>query len=255
VALAAAIAGAGLSRPLIGGESQKKTKAEREAALKEQKAREAAEKELITRLRTVVNAAQWKQAEELYKQLVEMEPAVWIYQVKLGDVQFALEKYEAALGTYEKALRLARAQLNTTTPNPYPPNTTFYINEVLVDEGNIYAKHKKSELAISSYKKAAELGPLTAEGYFNLCAMQFNMKIVEGTLAACESAIVGDPKHADAYYIKGSLLMAGSRKDSSGQIVPAPGAVEALSRYLLLEPRGAHAAEVKAMLESAGLKQ
>ncbi len=253
--LAAMLASAGPARPLSGVESQKKTKAEQEADLKAQKAKEAEENDLVAKVRDAVKNEQWEKAAFLYKRLIQMEPAVWIYQVKLGDTQNKLGQYDDALHTYEAALKLAWEQLKTITPDPYPPGTKTYIGGMLTDEGNIYLKQKKNDLAVAAYMKAAEIAPLPADAYFNLCATQYNMGMNEGALPACEKAIAADPRRADAYFIKGSVLIAESKKDSTGKMVPPPGAVDALKKYLELAPSGPHATDVKAMLDFVGVKQ
>ena len=71
---------------------------------------------------------------------------------------------------------------------------------------------------------------------------------------ACDKAIPADPNKADAYFIKGSLLIAGSKTDSSGKVIAPPGTEEALSKYLQLAPDGPHAKDVKEMLTYIGSK-
>ena len=53
-----------------------------------------------------------------------------------------------------------------------------------------------------------------------------------------------DPKRADAYFIKGSVLLGDSKVDAKGNMVAPPGTVAALRKYLELAPNGGHAAAV-----------
>jgi len=77
---------------------------------------------------------------------------------------------------------------------------------------------------------------------------------VAGALDACGKAIAADPNKADAYFIKGSLLVGESKTDASGKMIAPPGAAEALKKYLALVPNGAHADDVKQMLSFIGTK-
>jgi len=70
----------------------------------------------------------------------------------------------------------------------------------------------------------------------------------------CDKAIAADPKKADAYFIKGSTLFGSGKLDAQGKYIVPPGTLETLKKYLELAPDGAHAGDVKAMLEAAGVK-
>jgi hypothetical protein len=96
------------------------------------------------------------------------------------------------------------------------------------------------------------LDPNPATAYFNLCATQYNAGNVGGALTACDKAIAADPSKADAYFIKGSLLIGESKTDSSGKVIAPAGAAEALKRYLELAPNGPHASDVKQLLSFIG---
>ena len=82
----------------------------------------------------------------------------------------------------------------------------------------------------------------------------YNTGNMEGAVGACDKAIAADPAKADAYFIKGSSLYGSGKLDKEGKYVPPPGTAEALSKYLELQPNGAHAADVKAMLDALGVK-
>src|SRR5260370_21763164 len=76
----------------------------------------------------------------------------------------------------------------------------------------------------------------------------------EGAIADCDKAIAADPKKADAYFIKGSILLAESAPDAKGNVNAPAGTAEALKKYLELAPDGGHAEDVKQMLGFIGAK-
>src|SRR5581483_3555773 len=107
---------------------------------------------------------------------------------------------------------------------------------------------------IAAYEKAAALDPNPGTAYFNICATMYNTANMEGAVVACDKAIAADPTKADAYFIKGSSLYGSGKLDKDGKYVPPPGTADALNKYLELAPNGAHAADVKAMLDALGVK-
>ena len=135
-----------------------------------------------------------------------------------------------------------------------PAKKKAAIAKMLTQQGNAYLKLRKNKEALEAFTKAASLDPNPATAYFNLCATQYNIGNVDGALGACSRAIAADPKKADAYFIKGSLLIGESKTDSSGKLIAPPGAAEALKRYLELAPNGAHVNDVKQMLTVIGAK-
>jgi tetratricopeptide (TPR) repeat protein len=98
------------------------------------------------------------------------------------------------------------------------------------------------------------MDPNPGTAYFNLCATQYNSGNTEGALAACDKAIAADPNRADAYFIKGSLMIAQGKMEKDGKYSAPPGTSEALNKYLELEPNGPHANDVKQMLQFIGSK-
>jgi len=53
-------------------------------------------------------------------------------------------------------------------------------------------------------------------------------------------AIAADPNKADAWFIKGSLMIADSKAGPNGKMIAPKGTVEALQKYLALAPNGSH---------------
>ena len=119
--------------------------------------------------------------------------------------------------------------------------------KLLVAEGNADLKAHDYDAAIAAYTKAVAADPNSISS-FNLCATYYNIGRTDAALAACDQAIAVDPRKADAYFIKGSLLV-GDATTVGGKTTAPPGATEALNKYLELAPDGPHAQDVKQMLD------
>jgi tetratricopeptide (TPR) repeat protein len=233
------------SAPKISDAEMAKLKAEREKAM--------SENALIQQLNPALQAKNWEAAEPILQQLVTMNPNRWEYQQALGNAELSLGKFEEAVATYEKAIPLAE-NATKTDPKADPAKAKAGVAQMLTNEGNAYLKLKKNDKAVDAYTKAAAMDPNPGTAYFNLCATQYNTGNTQGALAACDKAIAADPNRADAYYIKGSLMMAGSTQDKEGKLTAPPGTAEALNKYLELAPDGPHANDVKQMLAYIGAK-
>ncbi|MGB8364015.1 MAG: tetratricopeptide repeat protein [Rhizomicrobium sp.] len=150
-------------------------------------------------------------------------------------------QYEAAVSVYERAIAAAQSA-------PPDAETNAAISKMLVNEGNCFLKLHRPEDAEAAYAMAAPLSPTPATAYFNLCAVYYNTGKTANALAACDRVIEIDPAKADAYFIKGSLLVSEATLANGKYTAPA-GTIEALNKYLELAPNGAHAADVKQMLD------
>jgi hypothetical protein len=64
-----------------------------------------------------------------------------------------------------------------------------------------------------------------------------------------DKAIAADPKKADAYFIKGSVMVGQGAVGKNGKMTVPAGTVETLKQYLVLAPDGGHAKEVNDMLD------
>jgi tetratricopeptide (TPR) repeat protein len=208
----------------------------------------ANENTLVTQAQAAMDARNWQAAEAAFRQLVAIAPARWEYQQGLGTAQYNLARYEDALGSFEKAIPLARRAAEPASDNAAKAKAA--VAQMLTMEGNVYLKLKKNPEAIDAFTKAAALSSNAAVAYFNLCATQYNTGNLEGALAACDKAIAADPTKADAYFIKGSVMLGNGAVDQKGKFTVPKGTVEALKKYLELQPNGAHASDVKEMLNA-----
>ncbi|MGC2743521.1 MAG: carboxypeptidase regulatory-like domain-containing protein [Candidatus Angelobacter sp.] len=198
----------------ISKEEMDKLKAEREKAVN------------LNALIAQYNAAQqvknWQQAADLLKQMIAAAPDRWEYMKALGDMQINLGQYEDAIASYEKATLAAKNDSKTDANK-----TKAAVEQIVAKEG---------------------------AAYFNLCATDYNSGKTQEALGTCDKAIAADPNRPDAYFIKGSLMMADSKQGKDGKLEAAPGTAEALNKYLELAPDGPHANDVKQMLAFIGAK-
>jgi len=211
---------------------------------------------LIQQAQNAMNAKNWQEAIPPLQQLSTADPTNWQYLSALGDSYFYTGQFDQAVENYQKGIQAAETNTTVDPKNPAtdPAKKKAGEAKMLTNEGNAYLKLHKNQEAVDAYTKAASMDPNPGVAFFNLCATQYNTGNVEGALAACDKAIAADPNKADAYFIKGSLLIASSTTDKEGKVTAPPGAAEALNKYLELQPDGAHAADVKQMLAYIGSK-
>ena len=243
---AAAAAGAGApeaDRSMSKADKEKfeKQKAEREASLAKNKALNDA----YNLGKTALEAKAWDQAVEALVKATEMDPkqgAVWsslaeaysgLAAAKPAD---SAANYQKAYDAYSKAIELA------------PTDAGLYNNYALA-----LARGKKIDEAKTNLAKAAQLDPAGAgKYYYNLGALLVNGGQGDAASEQFKRAIDADPNYADAQYQYGLTLAGKSTTDASGKIVAPPGAVEALQKYLELQPTGPNAASAREMIAQLG---
>ena len=208
---------------------------------------------LISQYNAAQTAKNWQEASDVLKKMIVADPNRWEYQKALGDMQLNLGQYQEAADTYEKVIPLAE-NATKTDPKADPAKAKAAVGQMLTNEGNAYLKLKKNDKAIESFTKGAAMDPNPGTAYFNICATQYNSGNTPGALVACDKSIAADPSRADAYFIKGSLMMAESKQGKDGKLEAPAGTAEALNKYLELAPDGPHANDVKQMLNYIGAK-
>ena len=202
------------------------------------------ENAIITQVQSAQAAKDWPKAESLLTQLTALDPADWQYQQALADVRLAEGKYAEAAKSYATALAVAgKAEV---TPAVHQAMALMYSNE-----GNAYVKLKRDDEAFKAYSQAAQLSDASAAAtaWSNACVEGYNASKQKEALDACDKAIAADPTKANAWFIKGSILMGDSDEDANGKPLPPAGTVEAFKKYLALEPKGPHAADAQQMLD------
>jgi tetratricopeptide (TPR) repeat protein len=165
----------------------------------------------------------------------------WASDQAAGDAALHGGQYEQAVAAYARAIATAESGTMDAA-------TKAAVSKMLVNEGNCLLKLKRTPEAMAAYEQAAPLSPNPSTAYFNLCAVHYNIGDTAGALVACNKEIEVDPGKADAYFIKGSVLLAGATM-VNGKMQAPPGTLEALHKYLELAPNGAHAADTQQMID------
>lgn len=214
--------------------------------------------QLIQKANAAIGGKNWQEAVEPLQSLITMDPGRWQFYSALGDAQYKLGQYERAVDSYQKGIHVADSNTTNDLKDSAtdPAKKRAGVANMLTSEGNAYLKlnKNKNKEAVDLYTRAAAVDPNTSIAYFNICAAQYNAGNAELALAACDKAIATDPNKADAYFIRGWLLDAGSKTDSNGKVIALPGTAEALKKYLELAPNGPYAGDAKRMLKSLGSK-
>ena len=236
--------------------SEPKMSAAELEALKAQRAKAESANVLIKQAMDAMTAKNWQGAVPPLNQLIAGDPNRWDFYAALGDAQLHLGQYDEALATYNKGIQLAEATTSADPKNPNndPAKKKAGAARMYANEAETFVALKKNPEAVAAFEKAASLDPNPGTAYFNLCATQYNTGNMDGAEAACDKAIAADPNKADAYFIKGSAMFGKGKMDASNKWTVPPGTTEALNQYLQLAPDGAHANDVRQMLESVGAK-
>ncbi len=155
------------------------------------------------------------------------------------------QNFKDATDSYKKAI-----DANAAAKKPNAETAAAAQNQM----GQALAKSGDAKGASDAYDAAAKTDPTKAGMYyFNEAATLYNAGKTDDAATAADKAIAADPKRADAYYIKGQALIPKASVDPKTQKITAPpGCVEAYQQYLELQPTGARADEVKAILAGIG---
>jgi tetratricopeptide (TPR) repeat protein len=195
---------------------------------------------------TAVQNKQWPEAVTDLTKAAEVDPtqpAVWAQlaeaYVGLGSTKTGAD-FDAAMAkgieAYAKAIELK------------PDDAATHNNYALA-----LAKAKKFPEMQAELAKAVQLDPPGAgKYYYNLGALLVNSGQNDTAGEAFKKAIDADPNYADAYYQYGVTLVAKAQIGADGKINPVPGTVDALQKYLSLQPNGTFAQAAKDMLATLG---
>jgi Flp pilus assembly protein TadD len=244
--------GEGCSQGGQGGKPVQKGKLTKEQleAQKAEQAKTDATNALLAQAREALAQKNWPAAETALQEVLKRESDHWEIYLALGGAQYSQGKFQEAAQTYDTGIQKAEKTLpDPKNPFSEPAQVKTGISQMLNQEGNSYLRLGKTDEAVKAYTKAAESSANPATAYYNLCSALFSMNRGHEALSACDKALAADPKKADAYFIKGSILVAAGRLDSSGKRFVTADAVDALKKYLELAPTGSHAAEAKQLLD------
>jgi len=142
--------------------------------------------------------------------------------------------YDKAFNAFQKAIDLK------------PDEAGYHNNYALA-----LVKAKKLDEAQQELQKAAALDPPgAAKYYYNLGAVLTNAGQVDAAAEAFKKAIEANPNYAEAQFQYAVSLSAKATTSKDGKIVPPPGLVEALNKYLELAPNGPNADAAKGLLST-----
>jgi len=129
-----------------------------------------------------------------------------------------------------------------------PDDPAYYNNFALA-----LAKDKKIDEAKTNLDKAIQLDPPGAgKYYYNMGALLVNGSQSEAAGEEFKKAIDADATYADAHYQYGLYLTSKATTDKDGKIIPAPGTIDELQKYLQLKPDGPFAASAKELIAGLG---
>ena len=174
----------------------------------------------------------------------ELDPNQDVVWANLADSQAGLAKTKQgeersqlmtqAAETYRKAVELK-------------PTDAAYFNNL----GLLLVQAGQGDEGMSMLANAAELDPANGgKYYFNLGAVMINSGNTDGAIEAFQKATEVQPSYAEAYYQLGIALSGKAEAKPDGTVVPPPGMIEALQKYMELAPSGPNAPSAQAMIAS-----
>jgi Flp pilus assembly protein TadD len=186
-----------------------------------------------------------------------------------GNALYADKKYPEALEKFQQALPLATGNNKLVVlerlaacydkANQADKAEETYKQAIELDPtngdlhnnlGNIYANIGKVDDAKAEFKKAAEVNPTGAAGYyFNLGAVLYNTGKMDDAADAFRKCLELDSTKVDAYFWLGLALSGKMTLDKDGKVIAPPGTLEAFQKYLELAPTGPNADAAKAQIQ------
>lgn len=210
------------------------------------------------------NPPDYDRAISVLNEATQLDPSRFLIWAKLGEVYLdsagkqtdaaeRTRRYTEASNDYEKAIDLKKKAMEAQK-NPDPKAGAQELAPYYNNLANAYARMGKSEEAMKAYEQAAQLNPAgAAQYYYNEGAILTNAGKADDAIRAFDKAIAADPTKAEAYYQKGVNLVAKATADpKTGKVIPAPGTLDALNKYLELQPTGTFAEGAKGMIEYLG---
>lgn len=224
----------------------KEQRAAMEKAMEERKKQMAKNKDLNDAFNAAMEARQAKNydaAIENFEKAYALDPTQMVIVENMAGAY--AEKADTLKGD-ERTEALKKAAEMYAKSLEAQPSAPVYNNR-----GLILAKMGDIEGAKAALKQAAQLDPTNAGMYYyNMGAELTNRGDSAGAAEAFKMAVEANPTHVGAQFQLAMSLIGQATMDDKGNIVPPPGAVEALQKVVELAPTSPQAAEAKAMLET-----
>ena len=175
-------------------------------------------------------------------------PSVYVVYGRAAETYEHLNKLDDAATYYQKAIT-ALSPMAETKPD-LKQNLSGYYNNY----AGVLANEKKSKDAMDAYNKAVELNPQSAGMvYYNMGAVLTNTHApLDDRITAFKKAVDADPTNATAWYQYGVTLSEKMTINKEGSVSAPPEMVEALNKYLELQPNGPYAEGAKGLIQAAG---
>jgi Flp pilus assembly protein TadD len=170
------------------------------------------------------------------------QPALWSL---VGDVYM---KRAAVRGMDQEGDRAKSVEAYRKAIELKPTDAGYYNNFSLA-----LASTGKLDEARANLAKAIELDPGGAGTYhYNLGAFLLRANQTDAAVEEFGKSILADPSHASAYFQIGMALASKASVDAAGKMQPVPGTLEALQKYLELDPHGLDSEAAKGMISAMG---
>ena len=241
-------------KPGQAGESVPQITKEQRAQIESQQKQRAAQQDKMEKLNknfaAGVEALKARNFEVAIKELetaTQLDASQHVVFAQLGEAYLGSARTRRA---EEAQAHFVKAQENYQKAIAMKPDDASYYNNY----GLALAQAGKGAEAQEALGKAAQLDPPNAGRYFfNLGAVQVNAGKTKEAAEAFLKATQADPNYAEAWYQLGVSLSGDAKLDEkTGKITPAPGTVEALQKYVELQPAGPNAENAKSLIATLG---
>lgn len=226
--------------------------------------------------RAAIAEKRYEEAEDLMRKDVMLRPGMTQLWLELGNAQLGLKEYESAEISYKAALSggeivqkqapaggfynegkgtVAHVSSSASTPEPLKRDSAEMRGAALSGLGEVYIHLAKIPEAKEAFEKAAVAFPQQAALYFrNETILFMQTGNAAEQVNAANKAIAVDPARAALYFYKGQGLAAQATIDSkTNKLLLPSGCVDALLKYLDLEPAGQYSSDAKGILATAGV--
>ncbi len=175
-------------------------------------------------------------------------PSIYVVYGRIAETYDRMKDYDDATTYYQKAIDTLAPQ-SEAKPD-LKQNLAGYYNNY----AGTLANEKKSKEAMDAYGKAVALNPQSAGlVYYNMGAVLTNTHApLDDRITAFKKATDADPKNANAWYQYGVTLSEKMTVNKDGSVSAPPEMVDALKKYLELDPNGKYAEGAKGLIAAAG---
>lgn len=240
---------------------QKKEYEEYQKALKENMKRKGLNS-ILTQAQTASKAGNYDESIRLMQGVTQQAPDIPLTWAILGDYQSQSarkmtdaaarkQRFSEAYASFEKAVQLGKVATDEQSKTGWP---NWHLGMGSAADGA--GKYDDAIAAFAGVEQeAATTNPkLAAVAHFDHGLVLTKTGKVDEAAGEFDKAVQLDPTMTEAYYQKGTALIAKATADKNGKIVAPPGTEEAFQKYLELAPNGKNAEAATAQLEFLGAK-